>query len=121
MQWHFPESEQSALNAGHQLNSSWKHKGLSFIGGWEVTENEIRISARGLLELLSGQITQERFLKLHSWAPMANPFQTRLDQGRLITAIAIEKRGDQVRDDDWAVIRFGHSDPAVAPFKVPPS
>ena len=119
MQLHFPEPEQSALNAGHQLNSSWKYKGLSFIGGWRMTDDdEIKISARGLLELLSGQITQERFLKLHSWAPMANLFQNQLNQGRLITSITIENGGE--RDDDWAVIRFGEPDPAISPFRVPP-
>jgi hypothetical protein len=118
MQLYFPEPEQSALNAGHQLTSSWKYKGLSFIGGGRMTDDEIKISTRGLLELLSGQITQERFLKLHSWAPMANLFEAQLNQGRLITSITIENRGE--RDDDWAVIRFGEPDPAISPFRVPP-
>ncbi len=119
MELYFPESEQTATNAGHQLKSKWKDKGLSFTGGWTVAEEEIKISARGLLELLSGEITQERFFKLHSWEVLANPFHAQLAQGRLITGITIEKGVVSERDDDWAVVRFGEPDPAISPFRVP--
>ena len=84
-----------------------------------MSENEIRISARGLLELLSGKISQERFFTLHQWVPMENPLHAQLSQGRLITEITIEKGAGEERDDDWLTIRFGERDPAVAPFITP--
>jgi hypothetical protein len=114
----FPEAQQSAVNAGHFLESRKPHEGLSFRGGYRVSEDEIKISARSLLELLSGELTQERFFTLHSWTPMANPFGAQLDHGRLITEIAIEK-GEEETDDDWLTIKFGDPDPAVSPFKMP--
>lgn len=114
----FPEAERSALNAGHLLDSRNRNQGVSFIGGWRMSGGEMRISARGVLELLSGRITPERFLELHGWSPSANPFGSQLDAGRLIASIGIET-GEAEHDDDWLTIEFGQPDPAVSPFKTP--
>lgn len=115
---YFPEAERSALNAGYFLAGPITNEGAKHTGGYSMNDDEIRISARGLLELLSGKLTQERFFRLHSWTPSANPFGFQLGQGHLITAISVEK-GEQESDDDWVTIKFGDSDPAVASFRMP--
>jgi hypothetical protein len=114
----FPEAERSASNAVHLLEGAKTHEGMTFRGGHGVSDNEIRISARGLLELLSGRITQEQFFRAHPWMSISNPFDSQLSRGRLITEIGIEKGGEE-RDDDWLTMTFGQPDPAVSPFKVP--
>ena len=64
-----PEAEQSAANAVNMLRASQGNVGDSFIGGLTVGDGEIKISARALLELLAGRISQEDFFKLEysSW------------------------------------------------------
>jgi hypothetical protein len=83
-----------------------------------VSDDEIKISARGLLELLSGKVTQERFFELHDWRAMANPFSAQQSQGRLITEIRVE-HNEKERDDNRLTIRFGNPEPAISPFRLP--
>ncbi|MDQ1637401.1 MAG: hypothetical protein QOF62_740 [Pyrinomonadaceae bacterium] len=122
----FPEAERTAQNAGYLFEGTQAFIGRSFGGASSMSDNEIRISARGLLELLSGKITQEQFFKSHSFVPMPsesrrrwNPFKSKLSQGSLITEITVES-GENERDDDWLTIKFGGPDPAVSPFELPP-
>jgi hypothetical protein len=47
---------------------------------------------------------------------MVNPFERCLAQGRLPIAMNVVK-GDEDDPDDWIVIEFGPSDPAIRPFR----
>lgn len=121
-----PEAQRSAINALHFLKSRNPHEGSSFIGGFTVSDKEIKISARTLLELLAGEISQDEFFKAHHFVhtegelyPPFNPFFRHLKAGRLIAATTIEV-SEKEEDDDWIIIRFGNPDPAVSPFTVPP-
>jgi hypothetical protein len=120
-----PEAERSPVSAKDLLEGPKTNEGESFGGGW-MSEDEINISARGLLELLSGRITQERFFKSHAFVQVPtetkrawNPFESQLSHGSLITEVRVES-GEEEKDDDWLTIKFGAPDPAVSPFKVPP-
>lgn len=119
-----PIAERNAVNAVNYL-SLRPNEGNTFIGGLEVSNNEIKISARVLLDLLAGRITQEDFFKAYKFGPgeegewpSSNPFLSELKQGKLITEIKVEKTEDE-RDDDWLAIRFSGPDPAIFPFVVP--
>lgn len=118
-----PEAERSADNAVNMLRASCRSIGDSFIGGLTVGDSEIKISARAILDLLAGRITQEDFFKLHHFISedgggpqYPNPFDDKLSKGRLIVAIDVEESD---RDDNWLVIKFGDTDPAVSPFRTP--
>ena len=88
-----------------------------------MTERTAKISSRALLELLSGRITQEKFLSDHHFIPTesrkeaVNFFDLRLGEGKLINDIRLEK--SDTEDDDWIIIQFGEPDPAVSSFEVP--
>lgn len=117
-----PEAEQSAENAVYMLRAaSGRSVGSSFMGGLTVGDGEIRISARAVLELLAGRISQEEFFRLHHFLPdghglqYPNPFAHKLDKGRLIVAIEVEESD---RDDNWLVIKFGDTDAAISPFRA---
>jgi hypothetical protein len=121
-----PEPERSPVSAKDLLEGPKTNEGESFGGGYGMSEDEIKISARGLLELLSGRITQERFFQSHAFVQVPtetkrawNPFESQLSQGSLITEVRVES-GEEEKDDDWLTIKFGAPDPAVSPFEVPP-
>ena len=120
-----PEAECNPVNAGHLLAGPKPNEGVSFGGGYGMSVDEIKISARGLLELLSGRITQDQFFKSHAFVQVPtetqrgwNPFESQLSQGNLITEVRVES-GEEERDDDWLTVKFGASDPAISPVKVP--
>jgi hypothetical protein len=48
--------------------------------------------------------------------PGENPFKQRLESGRLISEVSIERRPDE--DDDVVTLRFGNRDAAVGAFSV---
>lgn len=120
----FPEPERDATNAKHLLNSRVNNEGDSFIGGVTMSGDEIKISARAVMDLLSGRLSQQDFLEAHNFVPtshgtyIGNPFEYERQQGRLIREVTVESGGER-RDDDWLRIRFGESDPAISPFRVP--
>lgn len=110
-----PEPERDATNARHLINSRASHAGDSFIGGLTVGGNEIKISARVVLDLLCGRLSQEMFNERYS----VNPFEFERQQGHLISEVILEG-GGETHDDDWLRIRFSEQpDPAVSPFKAP--
>ncbi len=110
-----PEPERDATNARHLINSRAGHAGDSFIGGLTVGGNEIKISARVVLDLLCGRLSQEMFNERYS----VNPFEFERQQGHLISEVIVERSGE-IHDDDWLRIRFSEQpDPAVSPFKLP--
>jgi hypothetical protein len=114
----FPEPERSGLNGLNLLRGRHPELGASFIGGWSVGDHDIKISARSVLELLAGEITQERFLELYNFKSGTNPFKSMLRDYKLISAASLE-RGANEQDDDWLKFEFEGPDPAISPFRVP--
>ena len=121
---HLPEPQRNVDNAINLLKSPIKNEGDSFNGGLTLSSNEIKISARAVLDLLAGRTTQQDFLEAHGFIGtrrtnyIGNPFAAKRQQGRLITDVKVTPGGER-RDDDWLVISFGAPDPAVSPFTVP--
>ena len=88
-----------------------------------MSRSFVKISARTVVELLAGRITAAEISEAHGWQANAaernkipNPFERRLQEGRMITRIGIEADGDE--SDDWLRIEFGEPDPAISPFVV---
>lgn len=82
---------------------------------------QIKISARGLLGLLAGEIQHKDFIKdqeLESIGGVSakdlNPFLSHLRAGELIASISLER---SELDDDYIVITFRDADPAISDFK----
>ncbi len=68
-----------------------------------MTNNEIRMSSRELLDLLAGKLDYELFAKRYDLGG-GNLFRLFRDRGRMITSAALEHCADE--DDDWVVLRF---------------
>jgi hypothetical protein len=103
----FPRPETIPVNAYSESN-----EGRSFIGGGQMTSHRIKISAREVLEVLSGRKKQEDFIRDN---PFAERFGKMLSEGRLFSEAQIEHVPDS--DDDWIEFYFSEPDCAVAPFK----
>jgi hypothetical protein len=114
----FPVPERSGVNGLNLLRGKRPDQGASFVGGWSMTDNEIKISARSVLELLAGEITQEKFFELYDFKSGGNPFASMLREHKLISAACLERGADE-QDDDWLRFGFEGPDPAVSPFRVP--
>jgi hypothetical protein len=118
-----PAPERRAENALSYLAvPGRRHSGDSFWGGYTVTDNTIRLSARSVLELLAGKVSSEELQKAHGFIPWqgrraVNPLAAFLSAGRSITGARIERVEEE--DDDWLVLEFGDPDPAASPFRVP--
>ena len=77
----------------------------------------VSISSRDLMQLLSGNLSQEDFCKAYGFdAKHVNPFALALSQGRLIQRASLSKLDG---DDDLVTFEFGEIDPAIAPFFMP--
>ena len=116
-----PSPECGAGRALEEFVHSSKPEGCSHWGGYTVNEGTVRVSARAVLGLLAGGVSQEQFLKDHGFVPgaaarAANPFVTRLSQGYLIDRVEVEK--STVADDDWLVFHFTGPDAAVTSFRA---
>lgn len=123
----FPEAVRGTSQAFRLTKWLLENKifeGFSFKGAYSESYNQIKISARTVLELLAGRISQEDFFKLHDFTDEVwyklNPFKEMMSKGSLISNIALET-GENERDDDWLVITFGEIDAAISLFKVPES
>lgn len=119
---HLPTPVNTPINAAYKISNRAEKQGNSFCGGSMITNKTIKISSRGLLELLSGRIKQDKFLQDHCFAPTPerpddhNPFDLKLNEGKLITDVKLEKSSD--KDDDWITFEFGVSDPAISKYKI---
>ena len=112
-----PRIELTPENAVNRLK--WNRSTVQtkpYLGGWTLKGNEIRISARELLDLLSGKLDHKRFAQ-HHIAGSGNIFSLYQAQGKIIKRAEVEHCPDE--DDDYLVLEFGADDPAVSPFKVP--
>jgi hypothetical protein len=114
-----------AMPVNAALRSREKGYGWGFHGGGTMSGSRIKISAREVLEVLAGRRTVQETNSWHRWASMGdepapgtmvNPFERCLAQGRLPIAMNVVK-GDEDDPDDWIVIEFGPSDPAIRPFR----
>ena len=118
-----PKFDQSPENAYRDLEYQNRYKEeRPHIGGITMTcgpdgITEIRLSTRTLLDLLSGRISQERFIKYYSHDNGVGIFESILRDGRLITEASVKKLPNE--DDDEIVLTFGKPDAAAGPFVVP--
>lgn len=120
---HFPAPQRVPYNAIRRCQEPGL--GHSQMGVYRMADKGLKgrtvsISARGLLELLSGRISSEQFKQAHRWdsaMPGWNPFANALAEGRMIADVKIEAMDDL--DDDWLTLEFGEVDAAVAPFSTP--
>jgi hypothetical protein len=117
-----PKPITDASGAVNHLNGRHAKEGISRYGGWKMEGRKIEISARALLLLLAGQISQERFLKDHRLIPTEedkagfNMFEKFYREGRLFEKANIRKAAEE--DDDAIVFEFGDPDPAISRFVV---
>lgn len=86
--------------------------------GMQWSERHIKISARQVLGVLAGTVSQSEFLQNFGMdrPGFTNPFLAALADGRLITSARIEQ-GRTEDDDDWIEFTFGEPDPAASPFR----
>ena len=112
----FPPAVANAANAMEWHNSGLRDEGNSFEGGSSVADNEIKLSARLVLEVLAGR------KQIHdvddataSETSSSNHFEEKLNQGRLIENVTVQRLQDE--DDDYITFVFGKPDPAISEFK----
>jgi hypothetical protein len=92
--------------------------GPDMMGAYQLTRTRIRVSARGIQQLLAGQITNAEFAEAHGWSGQganSNPFLAALGRGEMIKFAKVESGGD--RDDDWLEFEFAR-DAAVSDFDL---
>jgi len=112
-----PEPQMMPNNAlRRNVDSEWS---ASMEGGYEECGDQIRVSARAVLELLAGAMTYERFADVHGWTEgRFDMFRSRLASGQLFRSARIESLGPG-QDDDWLELEFGSPDPAISTFQLP--
>lgn len=95
------------------------------MGGIEISNNEIKVSANGVLGLLAGVITQEEFFKSLKFKPQDNsPSSTRnlfeyfLAKKMRIIDVQVE---ETPYDDTKLVFKLNGPDPGISPFINPKS
>lgn len=120
---HFPAPQRAPYNAIRRCHEpGW---GYSQMGAYQMADKGFRemtvsLSARGLMELLSGIVSPQEFKQAHRWGstmPGWNPFANALAEGRTIASAKIEEI--EGMDDDWITLQFSEPDAAVAPFSAP--
>jgi hypothetical protein len=117
----FPEPQLDAANAINHLKwanqSNKPHQGSYHYGGMTVKQPQmkVKISARRVLELLAGRISQEEFLRRYDFIAQENPFERALQGGKLVVSI---DRTEE-KDDDWIIVEMGGPDPAISHFTIP--
>lgn len=114
---HFPAPHQMPINAARRCRDSAVSRNHN--GAYSMTSDRFSISARGLLDSLSGTISSEKYHGEHPWSDgrMGNIFKIMKDEGRSITAAHIEPM--DAPDDDWITFEFGEPDPAATLFIAP--
>ena len=117
---HFPEPHLAPYNAARRcLEEETRHRaqGRYRLTSGGVGSMSVSISARDLMQLLSGKLSQEDFCKAYRFdVQHVNPFALALSQGRLIQRASLATLDG---DDDLVIFEFGEIDPAIAPFFMP--
>jgi hypothetical protein len=111
-----PRPIEDSFSAFGRLWNATERLGKWFFGGGQMSGARIRVSSRGVHELLAGKISSEKFLAAHGNL-MADSLRRTLENGRTIKRVVLER--EEHEDDDWLVIEFGNPDPAAAPFRLP--
>ncbi len=114
---HLPAPHQMPINAARRCRDSAVSRNHN--GAYKMDSNRFSISARGLLDLLSGTISSEKYHAEQPWEEgrIGNIFKIMKDEGRSISSAQIEPM--KAADDDWITFEFGEPDPAAAPFVNP--
>ncbi|HXQ27065.1 MAG TPA: hypothetical protein VN822_11700 [Candidatus Acidoferrales bacterium] len=102
-----PRPETIPINA-----YSTRDEGKSFLGGGEMSSHKIKMSARAVLGVLSGQVKQDDFIRDNQ--SLADHFGRMAAEGRVLADAKIEHVLE--RDDDWIEFHFSEPDPAVSRF-----
>ncbi len=126
IQEYFPKPQLIPTNAVNVFDERFSNQGKPFLGSYTTMENQIKISARAVIELLSGEITQEDFFAIYEFVLNANslryeslatnPFK--LLQGKSLSKVEVEI-GENEADDDWLIFNFGNADAATSKFVLP--
>ena len=113
----FPTPKLNARNAINYLKGSTPHEGSRCAGEIIMEQNRttVKISARLVLELLAGKISQEEFFRRCDGITSYNSFDRALRGGQLI--VSLERSHEE--DDDVLVFVMSGPDPAISPFTVP--
>ncbi|MFT6668736.1 MAG: hypothetical protein ACJAVZ_000182 [Afipia broomeae] len=110
MMRNFPYPRDMPVNAARraiEADYGWGHH-----GGCKMSGDNVRLSSRMIMEVLTGQISVDRMSELQR----GNPFKLPFANGRLPTKIEVIPGGED-DNDDWIEFTFGGSDPAITPFK----
>ena len=110
MMRHFPHPRDMPVNAARRAIDA--DYGWGNHGGYKMSGDNIRLSSRMVMEVLTGQISVDRMSELQH----GNPFKLPFANGRLPTKIEVIP-GSEDENDDWIEFTFGGSDPAIAPFR----
>lgn len=119
----FPKPVNTPINASYRAKENGF--GWGYHGGFSMSGKCIKVSAREVLEVLSGQCTVEEINQRHdeimrckSSGPNTMPrlMELYLKQGRMPSKITLIKTGEN-ESDDWLEFEFGPPDPAITPFR----
>jgi hypothetical protein len=118
----FPKPVQMPINAAYRAREDgfgWGHH-----GGYKMSGQRLKVSAREVLEVLAGRRTAQEINELDdelsrgdSSGPNTMPrlMEHYLSRGQLPVSISIVKT-DENDNDDWIEFEFGPPDPAIVPF-----
>lgn len=107
---HIPKPVKNITNAA--LRCREEGIGENSIGGYHMSCNHVRVSARALVDVLSGKMSPQEWESQHEWS--INPFLMITREGRGIVKAELIPGGDE--DDDDIEFTFGSHDAAMAPF-----
>jgi hypothetical protein len=123
-----PKPESTPVNAVHYLKHLQKQQkkggkveGLSHKGGYQMCGDEIKISARMVVELLAGILDPKEIarnsssLRSEQQNHISDFFLNQLMDGKMIEEISVEKCVDE--DDDWIKFKFSSKDAAISEFQ----
>jgi hypothetical protein len=123
-----PSPESMPVNAIHYLKYSQKKQrngrrveGLSHKGAYRMRGDEIKISARMVVELLAGVLDSKKLTEYSNSLgsdernPISDFFLRQLMDGKMIEEISVERCANE--DDDWIRFKFGSKDAAISEFQ----
>lgn len=112
---YLPNPVSGGINAVHRLNwlkgksSKSRQEGESFYGGYTICDDTIKISLRGLQELLANRVSPQDWSKDYR-----NYFFNKFFEGKIIENINRQHCSEE--DDDWIEISFGQKITAFTQF-----
>lgn len=108
-----PSPISTPKNASWALKNKHSFPGNTFYGGCTMSSNKITISARTLLDLITGNITSEKMINDHN--DVGAYLKNQIDQGYKLRSISLSKIEES--DDDWVELSFEDIfDPSVSKY-----